>query len=241
MNGACVYWKAEFPPQDRVGLREHLAGHQETGWAGSPLLTSGEPSNSLSPVPGAFLTSACRGAHISSSASTSCAQSPNHSSKTRSATPLDKQGIFPTPGGAVPLPLPPQACPAGLALGAGARSSSQLDLCILPPSRSFLSPDKVKVLAHKTGSQSLTPTPQFDPKDTASQVLGPLVTSSFFVWMESLPPPQFPCLQPTGHTPPACQPREILIACLPNLYNYRLWPQPCHPHRLSLHKLRRPS
>lgn len=49
------------------------------------------------------------------------------------------------------------------------------------------------------------------------------VTSSFFVSVEGRPP----------SPKPVSQPQEVLIACLPNLYNYRLWPQPHHPHQLS--------
>lgn len=91
---------------------------------------------------------------------------------------------------------------------------------------SFLSPKKVKGLDYKTGSQSLIP-------ETPSQVLVPLVTSSFFGWKAFLP--LGPCFLPPGNTPPACQPQEILIACLPNLYNYTLWPRPCHPRHLFVH------
>lgn len=170
----CVYWKAEFPPKGGVEgtARKHLAEHQETGWQAPPFSECITPS----PHTGAPGNTSPRGAWPSLPA-----HSPQTtSSKSGSATLLDEQKGLPSPRGERSLSLPSSGqsewhgVQAERALVRRTRASLHLPM-------SFPSPKEVKGLAFTRQGGSLTPVPQPGPKETTSQVLGPLVTSSFFV------------------------------------------------------------
>lgn len=123
------------------------------------------------------------------------------------------RGVFPAPAGSCPCLSQAQA--GSVALGAGPGASDGP----VRPSMPFPSPKKVEDRVGASPHSPAWPKGNCQPGPGASCHL-------LFLCVSGKPPSLVPRSSAYWVRPPVCQPQEILIARLPKLYNYRLWPRP---------------